>query len=186
MLNPLPGELFSHLRNPEDLAKYSSSSPETEDLYLRRRGQQSGYRHQRPNQFYAIMVDEASSTVVGVGPLLGPSDDWMAKSEDGIAYVYPLDTRGDERVWRYSRETMQSYIERGEIVVTGKSAKTPQVWVLNHRVKRESPPKRVKTVWWERRHDAGAHGSDLVTALLGRSGRFLFQSPCTPLETRSI
>ncbi len=87
--------------------------------------------------------------------------------------VYPLDTRNDERVWRYNRETMEALISRGEIVVTSYSARSGQGWVLNHRRPRRET-KRLKTVWWERRHDAGGHGSDLLTAYLGQAGLFPF------------
>lgn len=69
---------------------------------------------------------------------------------------------------------MQKYIDDGAIVVTGRSKRAKQQWVLNHRVQRESATKRLKSVWWERRHDAGAHGSDVVTAYLGRTGAFPF------------
>jgi DNA methylase len=45
-----------------------------EDLFLRRRGQESSHRANRPNQFYAILVDEEKREVVGIGPPLGRDD----------------------------------------------------------------------------------------------------------------
>lgn len=34
--------------------------------------------------------------------------------------------------------------------------------------------KRLKTVWWEKRHDAGTHGTNVLDALLGRDRSFPF------------
>lgn len=174
VIGSLPEELFAQAASPEEMERIASNSSDTEDLYLRRRGQESGYRHQRPNQFYAILIDEENQEVVGLGPKLGPEDPWGVTRDDGIVSVYPIDTRGDERVWRYGRETMQTYVDAGAIVVTGKTTRSAQGWVLNHRVRREDTLKRVKSVWWEKRHDAGAHGSNLLNAYLGKSGTFPF------------
>ena len=173
VLSQLPAELFAQTSTPTAMTQVAEAEAETEDLYLRRRGQESGYRRQRPNQFYAILVDEDAERVVGVGPALGPDEPYEVTRNGSVVTVYPLDTRDHERVWRYSRESMQDYIDAGEIVVTGRSPRTGQGWVLNHRVSRKAV-KRVKTVWWEKRHDAGAHGSDLLTAYLGDSALFPF------------
>lgn len=172
IINPLPAGMFEQAQTAEQLDALTEE--EHEDYYLRRRGQESGFRHQRPNQFYSILVDEETRTVVGVGPELGRDDDYSASERDGsIVSVYPLDTRNDERVWRYSRDTMQKYIQAGEIVVTGYSQRTGQGWVLQHRVKK-NPTRRIKTVWWEKRHDAGMHGSDLLSSYLGTAASFPF------------
>jgi adenine-specific DNA-methyltransferase len=171
VINQLPEGLFAQAEKPEDLE--SALDEGYEDLYLRRRGIESGYRHQRPNQFYSILVDEEKQEVVGLGPLLAIDDAYEATRTGDVVTVYPLDTRNAERVWRYSRETMQELISKGEIVVSGFSARTGQGWVLNHRRPKRTT-KRLKTVWWERRHDAGGHGSDLLTEYLGQSGLFPF------------
>lgn len=170
VIAPLPAGLFIHTDTPD---AGGAAVESFEDLYLRRRGQESGHRRQRPNQFYAILVDEAQRKVVGLGPALGPEDPYEVTRKGNVVSVYPLDTRNDERVWRYNRDTMQQLLDRGEIVVTGHSSRTGQGWVLNHRRPRRET-KRLKTVWWEKRHDAGGHGSDLLTAYLGEAGRFPF------------
>ncbi len=170
VINELPAGLFIQADDP---AVATASSEDFEDLYLRRRGQESGHRHQRPNQFYAILVNEKSREVAGVGPALAADDPYEIARDGDLVTVYPLDTRNDERVWRYNRETMEALISRGEIVVTSYSARSGQGWVLNHRRPRRET-KRLKTVWWERRHDAGGHGSDLLTAYLGQAGLFPF------------
>jgi adenine-specific DNA-methyltransferase len=171
VINQLPEGLFTQARDPETLE--SALAEGYEDLYLRRRGVESGHRHQRPNQFYAILVDEEKREVLGVGPNLPADDPYEVTRSGNVVTVYPLDTRNVERVWRYNRDTMQELISKGEIVVTGHSSKTGQGWVLNHR-RPKKVTKRIKTVWWERRHDAGGHGSDLLTEYLGEPGLFPF------------
>lgn len=46
-------------------------------------------------------------------------------------------------------------------------------WTLNHR-KLKKDVRRHKTVWWEKRHDAGVHGTNVVNNLLGKRGLFPF------------
>ena len=176
VIQTMPRGMFAKVANPDQIATASEdddSEPPFEDLYLRRRGQESSYRRQRPNQFYAILVDEETQEVVGVGPELGEDEEYEITREGSIVTVYPLDTRGEERAWRYYQPTMIDYIEKGQIVVTGKTTRAKQGWVLNHRVPQKTD-KRLKTVWWEKRHDAGTHGSDLLTEYLGSSGNFPF------------
>jgi adenine-specific DNA-methyltransferase len=148
------------------------ASAEYEDWFLRRRGQESSYRHQRPNQFFAIHLDVDELAVVGVGPLLSKDAPYKVSKKGSVLTVYPIDNEGHERVWRYSRETMQRYIDAGEIVV-GKFNKKMKTWTLNHR-KLKKDVRRLKTVWWEKRHDAGVHGTNVVNKLLGKRNLFPF------------
>lgn len=145
-------------------------------LYLRRRGAESSYRDDRPKQFYAIYVDEAKTTVVGVGPEIS-EDEHPTNTRDGnILAVYPIDSEGNERVWRYGRETMESLIAKGEIRVGRRNEKLDS-YTLNHwkPVPTEKAGlRRIRTVWWETRHDAGTHGTTLLANLLGRRKAFPF------------
>lgn len=156
----------------EETDEVAESLPDYEDWFLRRRGQESSYRHQRPNQFFAMLVDVEAKAVVGVGPALAKDEPYRVSKRKGVLTVYPVDNEGHERVWRYSRETMQRYIDAGEIVV-GKLNKKTNSWTLNHR-KLKKDVRRHKTVWWEKRHDAGVHGTNVVNNLLGRRGLFPF------------
>lgn len=154
------------------VAPSSAEPSDFEDWFLRRRGQESSYRHQRPNQFFAILIDIAEKQVVGVGPPLGREDKYKITKKGNILTVYPIDNEGHERVWRYSRATMQTYIDLGEILVGSHNRKSDK-WTLNHRKLRKDV-RRHKTVWWEKRHDAGVHGTNVVNNLLGTRGLFPF------------
>lgn len=147
-------------------------SGDYEYWFLRRRGQESSYRTQRPNQFYAILVNEKTRTVVGIGPPLAADDEWAVTRDGDVVSVYPVDSEDHERVWRYSRETMQRYIDAGEIVV-GRFNRAARTWTLNHR-KLKKDVLRHKTVWWYKSHDAGVHGTNVVNRLLGARNRFPF------------
>jgi adenine-specific DNA-methyltransferase len=163
------------LDDVDDEAEEGELLPETADYeywFLRRRGQESSYRTQRPNQFYAIYVNEETRQVIGIGPLLAVADKWSNTRDGDVASVYPIDNEGHERVWRYSRDTMQGYIDNGEIVV-GRYNPTTESWTLNHR-KLKKDVLRHKTVWWYKSHDAGVHGTNVVNRLLGTRNLFPF------------
>lgn len=158
----------------EEVATDLHKRPEGyEDLFLRRRGQESSHRRSRPNQFYAILVDETKRQVVGVGPLLAEDDTYKTTKHDDVLTVYPIDKEGNERVWRYSRETMQRYIDESAIVVGTQHPGDPQPYTLNHR-RLKKDFRRLKTVWWDKAHDAGTSGTSLLTKLLGNSQLFPF------------
>lgn len=145
-------------------------------LYLRRRGAESSYRESRPKQFYGIRVDETTSNVVGIGPEVDEEAHLRNERDGDILTIYPVDSEGNERVWRYGRDTMLSLIEKGEIRV-GQYNKRLDTYTLNHWKpvpKEKVGLRRVRTVWWETRHDAGTHGTTLLANLLGRRKAFPF------------
>lgn len=145
-------------------------------LYLRRRGAESSSREDRWRQFYAIYVNEKTKEVEGIGPLLQLDDPYDVKREGGILTVYPIDSDGNERVWRYGRDTMQTLIDNGDIRV-GKYNKKQDTYTLNHWKpvdKDKVGLQRLRTVWWRTSHDAGTHGTTLITRLLGKRNPFPF------------
>jgi adenine-specific DNA-methyltransferase len=164
---------------PDDSPIRDEAPPVEEDasvLFLRRRGAESSFRHQRPNQFYAIKVDERAREVVGVGPPLAADEEYEVGYREGdILWVYPVDEDGNERVWRYVRDTMQEYIAAGQIRVGKRWDNKPQTYTLNHYKPREGERKqRLRTTWWRPSHDAGTHGTSLISRLLGRQSPFPF------------
>jgi adenine-specific DNA-methyltransferase len=165
-------ESIVHEDEGDGEAAVDDPSEEYEHWFLRRRGQESSYRSQRPNQFYAINIDPQGKTVQGIGPLLAKDEPYKTIRRANFLSIYPIDNEGHERVWRYSRETMQKYVDAGEIIVGSFNSKT-KTWTLNHR-KLKKEFLRNKTVWWEKRHDAGVHGTNVVNNLLGKRGLFPF------------
>ena len=69
---------------------------------------------------------------------------------------------------------MKALIGRSEIRV-GTFNPELDTYTLNHYKpisKEAAGLRRVRTVWWRSRHDAGTHGTTLVANLLGRRGAF--------------
>jgi adenine-specific DNA-methyltransferase len=145
-------------------------------LYLRRRGAESSYREQRYRQFYAIKINEKTKRVVGIGPPLELKDKFKRNQREGdVLWVYPIDEDGNYRVWRYGRDTMERYIQAGEIRVGKHDPKKKQPYTLNHYKPRTGPRRqRVRTVWWRTAHDAGTHGTTLISRMLGKANPFPF------------
>jgi adenine-specific DNA-methyltransferase len=140
--------------------------------HARRRGGESGYRHQRPNQFYPIYVDPKTGQVVRTGPSinLGRKPDFSPVR--GLRPVWPIDREGNDRCWRLVSERMQALIDAGR-VVTGRYNPEQEMWTINIWVPKAAS-KKLKTVWWDSAHDAGTHGTTLLHKLLGVRGAFPF------------
>jgi adenine-specific DNA-methyltransferase len=160
----------------QDVEKLAPDGADVSVLFLRRRGAESSFRHQRPNQFYAIKVNEATRQVVGVGPFLEANDAYeLGYHEGDVLWVYPIDEEGNERVWRYVRETMEEYIAADQIRVGTRWENKPQRYTLNHYKPREGERlQRLRTTWWRTEHDAGTHGTTLLSRLLGEPNLFPF------------
>ena len=140
--------------------------------HARRRGTESSYRPQRPNQFYPIYIDEKAKQVVRVGasiPLDASPD--FAKV-DGLRPIWPIDAESRHRVWRFIPKSMQSLIDEGNVVL-GKYNSKRDSWTINYRVLRKVT-RKIKTVWWNKAYDAGTHGSELLRKILGEPGLFPF------------
>jgi adenine-specific DNA-methyltransferase len=141
--------------------------------HARRRGSESSYRHQRPNQFYPIYIDEEKNRVARIGraPTSVTSAPNMRRV-DGLRPIWPIDAEGNHRCWRFIPESMEKVLAEGRLRV-GKYNPELESWTLNI-WERRPLSKKLKTVWRETLHDAGTHGTTLLYSLLGRRGLFPF------------
>ena len=110
------------------------------ELPFRRSGSNSR-RQDRPNLFYPIYYSESSDKLA-----LNPSDDTFAK-------ILPLDSNGDERVWRWSKEKSSNLFETDFVV---KKLETGYALYVKDRLKQTLKP---KSFWYGPRHDASSHGT---------------------------
>jgi adenine-specific DNA-methyltransferase len=171
------GEIDLEEENGDTEATSDNPFPEDEidqwELrHARRRGSESSYRPQRPNQFYALYIDERARKVVKAGTSLPPDAKPSHRKVDGLRPIYPIDAEGHERCWRVIPDKMNEFI-RDKRVVLGKYNSERDSWTVNVWYRR-SVSKKLKTVWWETRHDAGTHGTTLLYKMLGRRGAFPF------------
>ena len=154
---------------------------EWELRHARRRGSESSYRHQRPNQFYPIYIDVAAKRVVRAGPSLPEGKSPSFRKAHGLVPVWPIDRDKNERCWRLIPSKMQEMIDANRVRL-GQYNAAQKTWTLNIWYRRPES-KKLKTVWWKTSHDAGTHGSTLLSAILGSERRSSFPSPSTRLPT---
>lgn len=140
--------------------------------HARRRGSESGYRHQRPNQFYPIYIDPTNRKVISVGDSLPLDAEPPAKPKKGQVAIWPIDKEGNHRVWRYIPASMRELVNQKRLVL-GKYNKAQNSWTLNYWV-RKTATKKLKTVWTDNLYDAGTHGTTLLHSILGKRGVFPF------------
>jgi adenine-specific DNA-methyltransferase len=145
---------------------------EWELRHARRRGGESSYRHQRPNQFYPIYIDVDAKRVVRAGPSPAEGKSPSFSKVDGLLPVWPIDKDKNERCWRFIPAKMQQLIDANRVRL-GQFNATHRTWTLNVWYRR-SESKKLKTVWWKTSHDAGTHGTTLLHTILGRRAAFQF------------
>lgn len=146
--------------------------PKWELRHARRRGGESSYRHQRPNQFYALYVDRETKRVVRAGSSLNLDETPDFSDVDGLVPVWPIDADGNERVWRFIPSSMQTRID-DNMVVLGRPSSDGLSWTINYWTPRVVR-KKYKDVWWNTLHDAGTHGTTLLAKFLGQRNAFPF------------
>jgi adenine-specific DNA-methyltransferase len=155
-----------------EVAESNGDDTDWEYRHARRRGAESSYRHQRPNQFYPIFIDEAARRVVRVGGSIPLPDQPDIQHVAGLRPIRPIDAEGRHRCWRYTPDSMLSRIERGEVVL-GRFNQSQNSWTINIRYPRNKR-RKLKTVWWDAAYDAGTHGTQLLSRMLGAPGLFPF------------
>ena len=143
--------------------------------HARRRGggaESSSYREKRPNQFYPIYIDEDEKTVVRAGDSIPLKQVPHFKKVKGLRPIWPIDTEGRHRCWGFIPASMQRMIDEGNVLL-GRYHQKRDDWTINYRVPKKNT-RKLKTVWWEKSHDAGTHGTELLKKLLGQQGLFPF------------
>lgn len=154
----------------------SARNPDLEYQAFRRSGS-SSLREDRPNRFFPIFIDEETKSIVRVGETLPQGQDPKFHNEDGLRPVWPIDSEGNHRVWRWQasrvREILDGPDTEGRFLELGRYNPILDSWTINLVVPRRTTVKQ-KTVWWEKRHDAGTHGTTLLQKFLGKTRQFSF------------
>ena len=140
--------------------------------HARRRGGESSYRAQRPNQFYPLWIDADTKRVVRAGESIPLEDAPSLDPVEGLIPVWPIDREGNHRCWYFISPRMNELIEQRRVVLGRQNPETGS-WTVNFWV-RSTTEMKPKTVWWDTRHDAGTHGTILINHLLGNRGAFSF------------
>jgi adenine-specific DNA-methyltransferase len=152
-----------------------ADTQEWEVRHARRRGggaESSSFRLKRWGQFYPIYIDEANKRVVSAGKAIPLGEEPSFERVNGLRPIWPIDTAGQHRVWAFIPTSMQKLIDEDRVFL-GRYHKKRDDWTINYRVPLKKT-RKLKTVWWEKSHDAGTHGTNLLTKILGRPGLFPF------------
>jgi adenine-specific DNA-methyltransferase len=154
-------------------------APPTDDeweyRHARRRGggaESSSYRERRHGQFYPIYIDEQAKKVVRAGKAIPLGQSPSFRKVGGLRPIWPIDKVGGHRVWGFIPTSMQKMIDEGNVVLGRYHAKRDD-WTINYRVPKKNT-RKLKTVWWDKAHDAGTHGTELLKKFLGKQGLFPF------------
>ncbi|HEY3278707.1 MAG TPA: site-specific DNA-methyltransferase [Syntrophorhabdaceae bacterium] len=136
---------------------------------LRRRGGNSR-PSDRPKQWFPLFIDGAQVRV----PTMDWSEHakkWLVKEAplQGETEVWPIDPKGEERIWRVNVEGARQGIAEGEISVIEKAGRLEV-----SKKSREPEGKKPKTFWSEPKYSATSHGSKLLLDILGSGLHFSY------------
>ena len=112
---------------------------------------------ERPNSFYPIYFNDKENII-------------SVKKRKNSVEILPIDSKGNERVWRQTIPSLEKLINHGDIKIT-KNKSGKYCVKIKDRVKEGLKP---KTVWDNPRYDAATHGTKLLENILGKAKVFDF------------
>ena len=112
---------------------------------------------ERPNSFYRIYFRESDGYI-------------GTESVEGATEILPIDSSGEQRVWRKTPPSFLKHVEAGDIRVEKGQGGTMKVRIKD-RIKDGVRP---KSVWIGARYDAASHGTKLLQSILGKNVRFSY------------
>ena len=149
---------------------------------LRDWGKETAKRKAAKNCFYPIYVKNGQ--IIGFGEVC-PDEYHPRKSnifrQDGVVEIYPVDQKGVERKWRFSRQSVEAI--KDELICR----KIKNEFVIL----REKTDYRWKTVWTGSRYNSNVYGTKLLNNIMGSA---LFSFPkslynvvdCISATTRNV
>lgn len=124
---------------------------------LRNWGSES-LRSDGKNTFFPILVDLEKNEIIGFGEIVKDGiHPEQTEIKDGVAYIYPIDTKGIERKWRYARQTIESISEMLHVVKKNEN---------RYEIMLGKNFGQYKTVWQSPLYDASVHGKQLLRKLV--------------------
>jgi len=108
------------------------------------------------NCFYSVKVKDGA--IVGFGEVLPDSEHphQTVEHENGVFEVFPIDTKGIERKWRYARQSVDEV-----------KSLLRAVWRKGHyEIELGKDFGMMRTVWQDSRYDANGYGSQLLREIV--------------------
>lgn len=129
----------------------------------------------RWRSFYALLVDPTTKKIVGAEPSPPLGADYpTGPTTEGLQRIYPINTSGEERVWRSSYETGKIRAANGELIVTDRGTVKQ---LIDHQDKRET----LFSNWFGADFNAGTNGTAIL-ANLGLGETFDYPKSVKTLE----
>jgi adenine-specific DNA-methyltransferase len=116
-------------------------------------------RSDAKNCFYPVIIE--NNKVIGFGDVLDNNKHPKSQTEKkgNSYYIWPIDSKGVERKWRYARQSVE------EISNLLRAKKTKD----GYEIEIGKDFGTVKTVWQDSRHDASVYGTKLIHALVPKT-----------------
>ncbi|MDT3738181.1 MAG: site-specific DNA-methyltransferase [Candidatus Kapabacteria bacterium] len=131
--------------NKEDDISTYSETPYT------RTGNNSN-KHERPNLFYSIYYDPKTSNL-------------SLKPSANSVEILPINAEGDEKTWRWGKETFEQKKDTELLVKIVKG----DYKVFKKRRPSDIGGRKPRTVWSDSRYDASSNGIMLLRSILGKN-----------------
>jgi len=151
----------------------------TEERSFMRSGTASNnYRSGRWKSFYALLYNPIEDRVVDIEEPVPLGEAYpVGETDQGLVRIYPINSKGEERVWRSSYLTGLRRVKDGEIFVTDKGKGTVYQ-TIEHEGKREV----LFSTWTDTKFNAGTNGSQVLSAL-GLGNEFDYPKSVYTVET---
>ncbi|EHK89881.1 site-specific DNA-methyltransferase [Aggregatibacter actinomycetemcomitans] len=150
---------YFFLMYPNDTEKYISDvkRAEIDSRNLRDSGTESD-RTDAKNCFYPFYTKDGS--IIGIGDI--PDDDFHPLQanvplEDGIVAIYPLNENGDEKKWRYARQSVENILDKLEV----KPGRNSNQIIFN------KDTGVMRSLWVDPKYDASEYGTKVLQDVLG-------------------
>ncbi len=111
-------------------------------------------RETRPNLFYPIYYSKEN-------------DFLSLEKEKGVEELFPINNHGDEKTWRWGKET---FLEKYKTELCVKEVKGINQIFKKRRLLGQG--KRPKTIWYDPKYDASSNGIMVLRDILGRGDHF--------------
>ena len=154
--------------SPKDAPQFLGlpKDDETEDRQFMRSGTaDNNYRAPRGGgsgrwrSFYALLCNPTTRKIVSAEPPPPLGTHYPTEpTENGLQRIYPINSSGEERVWRSSYLTGKARAEHGELVLTERGAVKQ---LIDHQDKRET----LFSNWFGADYNAGTNGTAVLDNL---------------------
>lgn len=169
---------YYHILSDNGLPQYLGE-PEGDSVeqrnYMRSGRGENNWRKHRWKSFYALLVDEDNNIIGAEAPPELGQDYPLGKTQEGFDRIYPINSRGEERVWRNSYETGLLKAQNNELIVSDSGT---VYQIIEHIQKR----KTLFSNWTDTKFNAGTRGTALLENM-GLGGIFDYPKSLDTMTT---